>query len=133
MLAVEVAKYLADQGLGEFDENGITGDIFVESMPDSPDEAIAVLTSPGLAPDNATTVARPAIQIIIRGNRDPRTAYERAQCIITAMHAKHSTYFTENGIRIMLSSCKQSEPIRLGPDENGRHEYSINIQLITGG
>lgn len=133
MIVEEIAEYLAADGLGTFDPTGIIGDIFIETMPDSPDVAIGLFTTGGLAPDVATSVARPRVQLVVRGGRDPREAALLATAIYEALHGLRSMEFVPGGTRIMLASAVQSGPIRLGPDDNGRHEYSINLQFITGG
>ena len=133
MIVEEIAEYLTSEGLGTFDATGITGDIFIETMPDSPDVAIGLFTTGGLAPDVSTSVSRPRVQLIVRGGRDPREAAALAAQIYEALHGLRSMEFISGGTRIMLCSAVQSGAIRLGPDDNGRHEYSINLQLITGG
>lgn len=134
LLVIEqIAHYLHAEALGTFDPDGTGGNIFIETMPDTPDEAIGLYSTGGLAPDIATSVARPGAQIIVRGSRDPRLAAAKALAIQGALHGMHSTEFVSDETRIMLCAARQSEPIALGPDENGRHEYSINLLLITGG
>jgi hypothetical protein len=129
----ELAQYLNDQGLGLFDPTGATGDIFLETMPDVPDDAVAIYATAGLPPDVRTSIGRPSVQIVVRGGRDPRDAAGRAAQIFTALHKLHAMTFVPGGTWVMLCAAKQSQPIGLGPDENRRYEFSINFSLITGG
>ncbi len=133
MIAAEIAAYLGANGFGTWDPDGSNGDIYVDHMPDTVDEGLCVYSSGGSAPDVSTSLARPAIQILLRGNRSARETCAKAEAILTELHGLHDTIFTAGGSRVMLCSARQSEPIPLGLDENGRHQYSINFTLITGG
>ena len=132
-LGGEIARYLDAAGLGTFDETGPSGDIYVDHMPDTVDSGICVYASGGPPPDVSTSVSRPAVQIIVRGNRSAQEARATAASILAALHGLHDTTFITGGTRVMLCAARQSEPIPLGRDENGRGQYSINFQLITGG
>lgn len=136
MIIFELAEYLCGLGYGTFDPDNLldsSNTIFLETMPDTPDECIGLFTSAGQPPDAKTTVYRPAVQILVRVNRGPKDAMAKAVQIHTALHGLSSTTFVAGGTRIMLCTARQSEPVRLGPDENGRYVYSINLALITGG
>lgn len=136
MIILEIAEYLHNQGIGTYNPDGdpdIAHNIFIEQMPDEPDLAIGLYTSSGFSPDTKTYVGRPGFQVIVRGDRNPLTAAELAQEIFTALHSPSVTQFTTNGVFILQCASRQSEPISLGPDANGRFEYSLNFQVITGG
>lgn len=133
MLVAEIAEYLDGLGLVSFDAAGVNGNTFIETLPDTPDVAVGIFSSSGPAADVSTSVRRPGVQLLVRGDRDPRTAEAQAQLIWDALHGLHTTAFVVGGTRVMLCAGRQSAPIRLGPDVNGRHVYSLNFQLITGG
>lgn len=132
MIIMEIADYLNAHGVGIYDDSGTTGNIFIDNMPDEPDIAIGLYSSSGMAPDIKTKLRRPGVQIIVRGDRDPLTSATLAQQVYNALHATDAKTFTDGGTEILLCAARQ-EPIRLGPDDNGRYEYSLNFQLITGG
>jgi len=131
MITDEIAQYLDEQGIGIYDPDGITSTIFVENMPDQPDVAICIYSSAGQSPDTKTNVGRPGVQTITRGDRDPRTASALAKLVHDALHVPDIQTFTSEGRGIILCAARQSEPVSLGPDENGRYEFSDNFQLIT--
>ncbi|MCL5105669.1 MAG: minor capsid protein [Armatimonadetes bacterium] len=133
MIVEEIAQYLQSLEIGTFDPAGVIGDIFIETMPDTPDTCIGLYTTAGMPPDTKTSISRPSVQIIVRGSRDPRTASSLATRIQEALHGLHSMTFIPDGSRVMLCSARNSEPVSLGRDDNQRHEYSINLQLIIGG
>lgn len=141
MIVEEIAKYLHDSNFGIYDPDGTSsngeGNIFLEDMPDVQDSesdiAIGLFSSGGQTPDIMTSISRPAVQIIVRGGRDSSDASSLAEQIHNDLHGKTTFYFTPGGTRIMQCACRQSEPIRLGADEQGRMEFSINLMLITGG
>lgn len=130
MLGAELATYLDGLNLGVF-STGADSTIYIEHLPDTPDTCIGIYSRGGAAPDLKTTVGRPQLQLIVRGDTDPRTAQSVAQALQDALHGLHDTTFDTT--RIMLCQCAQSQPVSLGPDDNGRYRYSINLNLITGG
>lgn len=132
MIIVEIAQYIDSQGLGSFEPDTTTGDVYLEYMPDTPDDAVCVYSTGGAPADVSTSVTRPSAQIIVRGV-DLQTTMERAESIFAAFNNLHDTEFTSGGTRVMLCRCRQSEAAYLAPDDNGRHEYTINLELITGG
>ena len=133
MITAELAQYIHDQGYGVWDPTGPNGNIFVENMPDTADNAIALISSGGSPPDVGGLVSRPTIQVLVRGNRSADETFTLAAAILAQLHGHHDTRLVVGGTRIMLCRARQSEPIFLGRDANGRFDYSINFQLITGG
>ena len=130
-LTVQLAHYLHDQAVGTFDETGVTGDIFVECLPETPDQAIAVYATGGPGGDGKLPYDNPTIQVIVRGNQDPRAPGALAQTIYDLLHGFRNSTFMTSGAWIVGCRGIQSAPVHIGRDENGRHEYSLNFQLIT--
>lgn len=125
----ELAKYLDAKGIVNFDESGATGDTFIELLPATPDNAIAILSSQPAESDVKLGFDRPGIQIIVRGGQDPRPPKSKAYEIYDALHGFTSGRFVENGVWVVNCYAAQSGPIRLGQDDNGRHEFSLNFDL----
>jgi len=130
LLAVQIAQYLHDQGIGVFDPEGSSGNIFIDHMPDTPDEAIAIRQTGGGRVDMRVPFHQPTAQILIRGTADPRVAGATAAAAYDVMHGLTNGELTAGGVWIV--KCQAiTPPACLGPDENGRHHYSINFELIT--
>lgn len=131
MLVAEVATYLASQGLGTFDTTGTSGTIFVEVLPESPDECVAVYSRAGSGSDSGLPYDYPNVQVLVRGTQDPRGAESVAKSIYDALHGLRNISLTVGGT--WLVGCKgiQSGPVHIGRDDNGRHEYSLNFALIV--
>lgn len=130
MVAVELAQYLTAQELGVYDDIGTTGNIYINMYPSDPDEIIAIYNQQGTEADVKLPEDNTSIQIIIRGTIDPIAAFERAQTIYNCLHG-FDGYFISNGTYIIGCIGQQSGPISLGTDQSGRHEYSINFNLIV--
>jgi len=132
-LAVQLAHYLHDQHIGILDETGVTGDIFIATMPDKPDESIAIYPSGGSGADGSrqSRLGQPTIQILVRGDRDPRTSEDRAQLIYDLLEGFHAASFVAGGYHIVDCRGMQSSPVHIGIDENLRHRYSLNFSLKT--
>ncbi len=134
ILVVEVVRYLHKLELVKFDEYGITGDCFVSRLPLKPDECVGIFPSGGYQADGKLPLDYPTFQIIVRGTQDPRTALIRAQNIYDALHG-YAGFFVgelqdEDGTRIVNCRGIQSGPVYIGQDENNRHRYSLNFELI---
>lgn len=133
MIITEQAEYIQSQGFGTFLPDSDGGDIFIEEMPDKPDDAICLYTTGGMGADVATSIKRPGTQIILRGV-GLRALQTRAQAIHDLFDGKHNTSFGDSGeTHIMLCRCLHTEPVNLGRDANKRHQYNIETMLITGG
>jgi hypothetical protein len=130
MLSAELAQWLDDNGFGTYDAAGITGIVFLENQPESPDTCITIYSTGGYQGDVKTALKRPTLQLHVRGGSDPNTAFDLAESIHSALHAQTQTVFIAGGETIHEIVCAQSAPIRLGPDGNGRHRYTINLELI---
>lgn len=78
MMLKEVARFLASNGLGIFDEVGPDSDIFIGPMPESPDNLIALFQYAGRQPLSHALdrVQRPGLQIMCRAVTQA-DAYER--------------------------------------------------------
>ena len=131
MLAAQIAQYLDAQGVGEFDADGITGNIFVETLPDTPDKCIAIYSTGGSAGNGKHPYDNLTVQIIVRGTQDPRTAQSVAQNIYDTLHTFRDAAFVTDGIWVVGCHGIQSGPTHIGQDENRRHEYSLNFKLRT--
>jgi hypothetical protein len=131
MLIEDVAIYLMQQSIGNYDREGITGDIFINTLP-SQDNVIGLYSRGGVSAEVANGYDNPAIQIIVRGAADhnPFEALARAQSIYDALHgAFDSDPIIAGGIVVINCMGLQSGPTSLGKDSNNRHEYSLNFQF----
>ena len=129
MLSVELGQYLEDR-IDELsiDLAGSSGNIFVGSMPDSPDTAVMVHPTGGPEASTKSGYATPTVQVMVRGTRDPRTGSDLADKVYSALHGLRSQTLP-GGTWVVRSTGMQSAPISLGEDSTGRHEYSMNFRL----
>jgi hypothetical protein len=127
-LTKQIAMFLDENGFGTFDESGLTGDIFINAIPNKPNQAMAVFSTGGPSSDPRGEYGRASIQILIRSNpSDPRSTEEKAQQIVDRLHGFNSGAFTIGGNIVFDTSAQQSGPNNIGPDENGRFEFSQNF------
>jgi hypothetical protein len=131
MLALDVAQYLDTLAVVTFDASGVSGNCFLETLPHKPDLAVMVKSTGGPAPSASNPHNRPTLQFLVRGSSDPRPAQALAQAIWTALHHLTETELTPGGTYVGHAWAMQSEPVSLGTDEQGRHEYSVNIAFAT--
>lgn len=127
MLTAEIAEYLADQGLGTFDPSGTSGDIFLAVMPDQPTQAMALYDNGGAESPMRRPIDDPNIQVITRGGQHPEEAHALARDVYDTLHG--FTGELPGYTWVVWCIGIQSGPVPLGPDENGRHRYSLNFRL----
>lgn len=128
MILEEIALYLKNKGLISYDPTGITGDTFLLTMPDQPNNAVALYQYGGGEPDAKTAFDMSAIQIAVRGGKDPRPPFQRAQSIYDNLQSFHG-HFVENGHLIIDCQSPNGGVIGTGKDANGRHEFRINFYV----
>ena len=127
-LTSEMAQYLDNQGLGTFDEFSSSGDIYIMTMPSTPDDILCLYQRGGLTADGKLGYDNPNIQIMVRGV-NVLTTQQRAQNVYNALQGFHARSFVANGIHIVNCIASQSAPNFLGKDENRRFEFSLNFIL----
>jgi hypothetical protein len=124
----QLAVFLARSGFGVFDETGTTGNIFIETIPEQPDVALAIFSTGGPGNDPLDEYIRLSFQIIIRTiPHDPRAGALLAQQIVDALNGFNSDYLADGGNYIYDTTAQQSGPNNIGRDQNNRFEYSQNF------
>lgn len=130
MILQEIAKYLAAQGHGAFDETGVTGNIFINALPPSPDECICLYSNSGLPADVRNEYRTPAIQVYVRSVAgDGRNAITLLQNIINSLNGFNSDTFDTGGLYIIDCYAQQSAPTHIGQDSNNRYEFTANFLI----
>lgn len=125
-----IAQYLADQGIGIYNQLGANIFIGPVQPPNQyiPAKSCWILETGGLAPEyvmgNAYTVQRSTVQVRVRGDaNDYIGGRDFAQSIYDALNGIVPTgYFSV--------FCQQSEPVWIGFDSDNRPEWSINL-IVT--
>lgn len=124
-----LGNYLQAEGVGTLGTN-----LFLSTMPESPDALIAVYETSGDRPSftmgsAATAIDRPSIQVLVRGVRgDYVTARDTAEDIRTLLGALSNT--TLSGVNVMRVE-PASWLLPLGDDENARPVISQNFDCMT--
>lgn len=125
MLSAAVAEFLETQNISP---------VFVEHLPEDPDDCAAVFTRGGSAPLTRLGSETAAIQVIVRGaESDPRDGFRFANDIYNCLHnlAPDAAIGTTvaNQERVQLVAAINSGPYRIGQDTKGRYEWSINFSV----
>lgn len=128
MLLDEVGTFLQQNA-----EGTLGTDLFLFEMPpESPDVAVAVIETGGLAPEfihsNPTrqTYERPTFQVVAR-DPNPKTARTKAENIYKLLGSVVNTSLS--GTRYLRIFPTQS-PFRLGRDENDRALIACNYEAF---
>lgn len=130
LLTRQVAVYLSNHGVGRFSEGGSDGNVFINSMPSSPNEAIAVYATGGPPVDPRNEYVNRAIQVLIRTvPNDPRKGEATAQAVIDLLKGFNGGYLAAGGNYIIDIAAQQDGPNNIGQDDNGRYEFSQNFLI----
>ncbi|MBF8186321.1 hypothetical protein ITP53_11285 [Nonomuraea sp. K274] len=129
-LVGEICALLDDLGLGTYREDGLPGgDIFHTFLPPSPDSALAVAQYVGRESDAGNPWDEPYIQVRVRGPAvDVRVAEQRAQDVYDRLHGVGRRALA-GGTWLQLAIGTQSGPYPIGPDEQGRPEFTVNFRV----
>lgn len=104
------------------------GNVFLEALPQQPDVCVALKSYGGPPPDSGLPYDSPIIQILVRGDEDPKTATDLWYAIYSVLHGAVNVDLPD-GTRLVAALVQQSAPINIGPDANGRHRFSMNVRL----
>lgn len=128
MLASEVAEWIGNNITScSFDTTGVTGNVFISTMPDKPDTLVMV-SEYGSTSDDKNPFDDISVQVRVRGTRDPRVSYNIAKEIYDELHGLTNTVLISDGTRI-VKVVAQNTPIDIGRDDNLRHEWTVNLQI----
>lgn len=121
------AQHLRDAGLVEYDPAGITGDLFIESMPAAPDTAVVLSLYGGLPPGSRRGYDNPNLQVRVRGTTDSRVSRTLATAIYSELHGLGPITLPD-GTRLI--SCNANQTVTLmGQDDQRRYEHVCNYAL----
>lgn len=122
-----IARLLAAAGHGDYDPEGITGDMFIEDMPATPDAAVCLSLYSGQAPDARNAYDTPRLQVRVRGGPDPRISRRRINGIYSELHGLAGVELPD-GTWLVLAAARGT-PAPMGRDSNRRHEHVVNFDL----
>lgn len=122
-LMEDIAEYIEDIGLGKYDKYGTTGTIFVEALPDTPDNCIAIYNRYGQFTEDGTRLTE--IQLLVR-DRVRINAHAIGCKLIKAFYHKDNMKL---GRHIVIECECESSPIFIGSDSQDRYEFSINLKM----
>ena len=120
----DVAAYLQAQSVGT-----VGTDIFKGTLPDSPDNCVAVYETGGPAPQKYLPINKPTFQILVR-NKSYALGRDKLEAVRTALHRK-SNLSLVSGQTFAYYILANSEGGHIGRDEAGRDEFSINFVAET--
>ncbi len=118
-----------------YDATGVTGQIFVATMPSVPDTStdvhVAVMPYGGAQEPNRLPTDAPLVQLRIRGPRfDPRPALAMWRDLYGMFAALDlADIGTTSPVRVISCTPLQTGPVPIGKDENDRHEFTLNLQF----
>lgn len=124
-----LARYLQERGLVTYDPSGVSGDCFIEIMPSSPDEAVALtIYDDRVESDSLLPYDEPKVQVRVRGTTDPRVSRHRCAAIRSHLHGLGPVVLPD-GTNLILSVAIQAAAASIGADENRRHEHVCNFRM----
>lgn len=128
-LLVGLARYLDEKGIVVW-KIGAGGTIFLEDLPqaeDSPAVMVGIYSTGGPEADSLLGYDAPNVQLIVRGTLDARSALSKWDAIYNELHGLRNIILPD-GTYLVYCLAVQSAPVRMGPDQNGRHRFSLNLR-----
>lgn len=107
-------------------EEGAGGNVFVGGLPSAPNRIVAVIPSGGYEADSGLPYDEPTVQIIVRGDEDPRWALDMWDAVYDVVQGMGSITLP-NGLYLVSLFAQQSGPVHMGKDDSGRVQYSMNL------
>lgn len=108
------------------EQQGITGDIRLGSMPDQPDNCIALFEYAGSPPDLHWLGEYPGLQVRVRDTSYP-AGRARIEEVIRVLHGLHEQ--TLGGVRYLLFKARGSPEV-LKRDASDRIEFFVNFEIM---
>lgn len=127
-LLEQIAIYLTELGIGKYSEVDSTGTIFLEVLPEFPNECIGLFIRGGGEGDLLKEVSEVELQIIIRDTNRLR-ALDTGFEIAKALCGYNTGRFVRGGYYIVDIHMLQGNPVYIDTDQSGRHEYSLNLTI----
>lgn len=109
-------------------------DLFIGTMPNSPDVCTALYEYAGAAPlevltDNAATLERPSVQVMVRASRND---YPTAHDLIVAIRDELTGITNETISGVTFLRVNQISSVNaLGTDENERPRFTLSLQAVV--
>lgn len=134
MLARAIATYLGANVAGLTWAGCATGgNVFVATMPDSPDVAVMVMPTGGREQLTRLPYDLPSLQVMTRGEPyDAVGPFETAAAIYSALTCLDGVTLDPGGddeVLVVGCTAAQSAPVSIGRDANDRHEFTTNWRL----
>lgn len=123
-----IALHLQGKGLASYKPVTTDGTCFLEQHPKEPDAITSLWLYGGEPADGRNPWEFPRLQVRVRGTKDASDTGDRADDIYSELHALGPLELP-TGVWLQYSYSPQSGPVPLGPDANGRPEYTVNFQL----
>lgn len=122
-----IARLIADIDGLTYAEAG-EGNVFLDQMPATPDDAVAVYTATGPESDSKLPYDSVDFQVIVRCAADHWDwAHATERAIYSKLHGKRNVTLPDGTYAVFILA-QNASPFPLGPDENGRLRYSIDYR-----
>lgn len=129
IIPIQIAKFLNSSGVGVFSETSISGNIFINFLPENFDNiCIAIFTRVGMPSDGRFSYREPKTQIIVRGQNQIEVE-EKALEIHDTLFGFGNDFLVpeiDGGNRIIGIRIMQP-PHEIGRDKKERYEFSFNM------
>ena len=132
MLMEDLIDNVADYIISKIDAVG--EDTIFSDLPSSPDKAVLIEQTGGPVGHFIYSYDTPRLRILVRGEKhDSIAPANTAYKIYDLLHGWHGGKLMDDGVYIHRIEGVQSAPIKVGPDDNNRHRYSINLDFEVHG
>ena len=103
-------------------------DLFISSLPDSPDHCVGIYDTGGIEPEHNYTYFRPTFQITVRGKKQSgyREAWKMAETVRNVLMAIHNETWNST---VYVGIWAQTDILFVGYDDNKRPLLTVNFRI----
>jgi hypothetical protein len=131
-IAEQLAWYMHNNELGIYDPTGAGGEIYIDTVPDAPIDAIIIRHTGGTRGLLYGQNEEHDVQIIAR-SQYPQSALSTALVIRNVLDQPITGRLMPDGNYIVLIYALSDGVAYIGQDKTGCHMYALNYRIIVGG
>lgn len=121
---------VSGQGSGSGADEDVSGNVFTDWIPSSPERSVSIIQTVGDTPDSKLPYDAPSFQIQARCEQGSPWAREILMAIYSQIHALRNITLPDGTVLIYILA-DQSSPFALGEDENGRPRFTLDFRAET--
>lgn len=127
MIHEGVAQYMGAVVDGLDYSEAAEGNVFIDHLPSEPDRCVAIYNTSGPEADSKLPYDPVRFQLLIRCEAGSRWGLAIAEAIYSQLHGFRNGYLPDGTYAVFILGA-QADPFRIGSDEQGRQQFTVNYR-----